>query len=386
MFFPTLTVYAIMKDELHNLEDFLEQFSQANHVVLLDTGSEDGTYERAKEIAETDKRLIVERAIIDPFNFSTARNMAMNIAHGVAQDKTVFMWADLDERFEPDWYTKLVSWFEDEMPSFSKPWALFTVMDFNVAENGQVLMAYNQRKIHSAQGHKWNYACHEIIVSEDDCEFFQSDIHVKHLTDPEKARDYFDILEAEYHERPHDLRSLYYYGRELYYRGEYKKAVELLGQGSACTEMVTSAQLIEAYILGGDAAAQLGQYSTAEHFYMCALSINPECCLAMYYLARDCYNTNNVAGQIYWANKAIPLLPKAHINVIYNRTAEIAWQLYDYVALGYDACDQKEDALQLYAVMMQQWQKHIPKTELQRIQENVQYLVSKVQARNPQSA
>lgn len=388
MFFPTLTVYAIMKDEIDNLEPFLSQFSQANNIVLLDTGSEDGTWERAKELAETDKRIRLERAIIDPFNFSTARNMAMNIAQSVAGEKTILIWADLDERFEDDWYTKLVTWFEDEYPSFDNPWVLFTNMDFNVADNGQVLMTYNQRKIHSSHGHKWAYACHEILVpdSEDVCELFQSNIHVRHENDPSKARDYFDLLENEYRERPHDLRCLYYYGRELYYRDRFEEAVDILGQASTCTEMVTTAQLIETYVLGGDAAAMMNNHSVAEHFYLCALSIDPECCLAMYYLARDCYNRGDVAGQIYWSNRAIPLLSKAHINVIYNRTAEIAWQLYDYVALGYDACKQHQDALQVYAVMMQQWQKHVPKSDLQRIQGNVQFLVGKVQEAGPKSA
>lgn len=44
-----ICVYAICKNELKFVEQWLESMSEADYIVVLDTGSTDGTYERLKE-------------------------------------------------------------------------------------------------------------------------------------------------------------------------------------------------------------------------------------------------------------------------------------------------------------------------------------------------
>jgi len=41
-----LTVYAICKNEIENIEPWLKSFVEADYICILDTGSTDGTWEK----------------------------------------------------------------------------------------------------------------------------------------------------------------------------------------------------------------------------------------------------------------------------------------------------------------------------------------------------
>lgn len=377
MFFPSLSVYAIMCNEKDNLQDFVKQFDEATHIFLLDTGSDDGTFEQARELAkQSPDRITVERAIFDPFNFSKARNMCLDMVRNTMPEHTLCMWADLDERIESDWYTKLVSLFDDKNLRCDEPTVITTEMLFHVAPNGEVLMQYPQSKIHTVNGYKWQYACHEILEATGNSTKAVSDVTFTHNRDENKTRDYLPILEEQYIQNKSNLRSLYYYGRELYYSGQHDKALDVLKTANFAQVEVTPAQMVETYILAGEVAEILEQ--NPEPYWFTALSFNPQCSVAFLYLARHCYTTNDSAGQLYWARKGIEALDKSHINVIYNRKSEIAWQLYDYAGLAFDSMGKWQEALQTYALLLQEWIKTVPTNAQRRIQSNVEYLVGQV--------
>ena len=57
-----ICVYAICKDELENIDRWLNSMNEADYIVVLDTGSTDGSYEALK----SDPRVFrVEQKLID---------------------------------------------------------------------------------------------------------------------------------------------------------------------------------------------------------------------------------------------------------------------------------------------------------------------------------
>ena len=89
-------VYTICKNEINNLARWLYYGSFYDYRVLLDTGSTDGTWEKLQEYAKIDSNLIIEQKIIDPWNFSTARNYNLDM---VPNDVDWCLSPDLDEFF-----------------------------------------------------------------------------------------------------------------------------------------------------------------------------------------------------------------------------------------------------------------------------------------------
>lgn len=101
-----ISVYAICKDELTNVEEWVEQFNCCDHICILDTGSTDGTYEKLLEMSKTNSKLIVYRKIYEEFHFDEARNDNFKL---VPSDTDICLTLDFDERLESNWLDKLLS-------------------------------------------------------------------------------------------------------------------------------------------------------------------------------------------------------------------------------------------------------------------------------------
>ena len=92
-----ICVYAICKNELKFVEQWLENMSEADYIVVLDTGSTDGTYEK---LLEDSRVTLVKQQEIKPWRFDVARNESMKLIPG---DADILVCTDFDELFEPGW-------------------------------------------------------------------------------------------------------------------------------------------------------------------------------------------------------------------------------------------------------------------------------------------
>lgn len=101
-----LSIYGICKNELHNLDRWVNQFKEVDHFCILDTGSTDGTYEKLQEYASKDKRFIIDQKIYKEFHFDDARNDSFKL---VPKDTDICLLLDFDEQLDEDWYDKLIS-------------------------------------------------------------------------------------------------------------------------------------------------------------------------------------------------------------------------------------------------------------------------------------
>ena len=71
-----ICVYAICKNESKFISQWLDNMSEADYIVVLDTGSTDGTFELLKEDPRVTR---VEQKIINPWRFDVARNESMKL-------------------------------------------------------------------------------------------------------------------------------------------------------------------------------------------------------------------------------------------------------------------------------------------------------------------
>lgn len=71
-----ICVYAICKNEEKFVDRWMEAVSEADMVVVTDTGSEDNTVEKLRN-----RGAIVYTEVINPWRFDVARNIAIDHIH-----------------------------------------------------------------------------------------------------------------------------------------------------------------------------------------------------------------------------------------------------------------------------------------------------------------
>ena len=74
-----IAVYAICKNESQFVDRWMDSMSEADQVVVLDTGSTDDTVERLKKRGA---QVTVE--LISPWRFDVARNRSLDLVSGCA--------------------------------------------------------------------------------------------------------------------------------------------------------------------------------------------------------------------------------------------------------------------------------------------------------------
>ena len=95
-----ICVYAICKNEEQFVEKWVKSMSEADKIIVLDTGSTDKTVSKLKSAGAT-----VYEERITPWRFDTARNRSLEL---VPDDIDICVCVDLDERFESGWRLSLI--------------------------------------------------------------------------------------------------------------------------------------------------------------------------------------------------------------------------------------------------------------------------------------
>ena len=211
-----ICVYAICKNEEKFVQRWYDSMKEADKIFVLDTGSQDGSFEALKKLG-----VIVKKEIIKPWRFDEARNKSLAM---VDLDADICVCTDLDEVFEKGWRSKLENDWKDGVTrvSYSYNWSL--------DEKGNPLVSFDSDKIHARNGYKWTHPVHEVL-SYDGAEkrVLDESIVLNHYPDREKSRSsYLPLLELSVKEDPLDDRNTHYLGREYMYYGKWNEAIDTL--------------------------------------------------------------------------------------------------------------------------------------------------------------
>ena len=261
-----IVVYAIAKNESSFVDRWMDSMSEADQIVVLDTGSDDGTAERLRARGA---RVAVEQII--PWRFDRARNRSLEL---VPEDADVCVCTDLDEVFHPGWRSALEqAW----TPGTSQARYRYT---WSFQPDGSEGVVFWQEKIHARRGFRWVHPVHEVLewVGEGERGPMVSvqGIQLDHHPDPQKSRgQYLPLLELSVAEDPEDDRNLHYLGREYLYYGRWDDCIRTLTRHLALPKAVWRDERAASMRYIARAHARKGERDEARDWYLRAAAEAP---------------------------------------------------------------------------------------------------------------
>ena len=215
-----IVVYAICKNEEKFVNRWMDSMSEADLVVVTDTGSTDKTVEKLRN-----RKAEVHIEAVSPWRFDVARNKSL--AH-VPMDADICICTDLDEVFNPGWRQKLEAAWDDE------PESKIGYYRFNhvVKDDGTPSVWFINSKIHTRENFSWRHPIHEWVYYTG--QGSPKGIHIdglilNHYPDHSKSRKpYLDLLKLALEEDPDSPRMLYCLGSELIRFEMFEQAISAL--------------------------------------------------------------------------------------------------------------------------------------------------------------
>lgn len=285
-------VYAICKNEEKFVDRWMDSMSEADVVVVTDTGSQDGTVQRLQE-----RGAIVYTESIKPWRFDTARNISLD---HVPQDVDICVCTDLDELFEPGWREKLERAWRQYQPKQNKPIAKkgSYLYNWSLKPDGTPDVQFHYFKVHERHGFHWTCPVHEHIGYHGKLPVetvWIDGMVLNHYPDDSKSRgSYLPLLELAVEEDPNNDRMHYYLGREYMYKGQWQQCIDTLTQ-----------------------------YLTLK-----TATWNEERCAAMRWIAKSYAALKNTVQAYEWYYKAIAEAP--HMREPFVEFAKLCYQQSDW--------------------------------------------------------
>jgi len=285
-----VSVYAICKNESAFVDRWMDSMSEADEIVVLDTGSTDDTVKRLQE-----RGAKVVQETVEPWRFDTARNRSMEL---ISEDTDICVCTDLDEVFHPGW-RELVE--EVWSPSAGQAAYRYT-WSFNPDGSEGVVFWYE--KIHARHGYRWVHPVHEVLRWEGEGKagptVVADGVQLDHYPDLNKSRgQYLALLEQSVEEDPEDDRNVHYLGREYMFRGQWADCIHTL----------------------------------TWHLSMPSANWKDERAASMRYIARSCKMLGQLQQAKNWYLKAVAEAP--HLREPYLDLAALLYELEEWEGVAY---------------------------------------------------
>lgn len=301
-----IVVYAICKNEVQFVDRWMDSMSEADGVVVLDTGSTDGTPEALRA-----RGAEVTVEVIAPWRFDIARNRSLEL---VPEDADICVCTDLDEVFHPGWREALErAW----TPGASQAAYRYT---WSFTPSGGEGVVFWSEKMHCRHGWQWVHPVHEVLhwtgEGRPGPKVMAEGIQLDHYPDHGKSRgQYLPLLELSVEEDPSDDRNMHYLGREYLFKGRWDDCIRTLKRHLAMPsatwrdERCASMRYIaRAYIGKGDIAA-------ARDWYLRAVAEAPHLREPYMDLALLLYDRKEWEGVLYFTGCALNIKarPRSYI-------------------------------------------------------------------------
>lgn len=301
-----IVVYAICKDEEKFVDRWVASMSEADKIVVLDTGSSDRTVEMLKA-----RGVEVTCEEIKPWRFDTARNRSLEL---VDDDADICVCTDLDEVFHPGWRELLEkAWKKGAaIAKYRYTW--------NFTPEGKEGVVFWYEKIHTRHGFRWTHPVHEVLewVGEGDIGFavYVEGMQLDHRADPEKSRaQYLPLLELSVAEDPDDDRNMHYLGREYMFKGRWRDCIATLKKHLAMPTALWKDERAASMRFIAKSYYMSGEEKEAEKWYLSAICEAPHLREGYADMAMLLYKEKNWEGVIYFSGKAleIKVRPRTYI-------------------------------------------------------------------------
>ena len=332
-----VTVYAICKNEAQFARRWMASMSEADQVIVLDTGSEDGTPDILRELGAD-----VTREQVEPWRFDTARNRSLTL---VPENVDICVCTDLDEVFRPGWRAALERAWCPGVGQAHYPYIWSFTAD---GKDGVVFWA---DKIHARHGWHWAGPVHEVLRSDAPVRaVFVPDIRLEHHPDPAKSRgQYLPLLELAVAEEPENDRNVHYLGREYLFYGRWAEAQEMLLRHLRLPAAVWPEERCASMRYLSRCARELGRPDEEEQWLLRACAEAPALREPWLDLARLFLRREDWHGVVWAARRALRITkrpetyltePEAWGELPYDLLAVALYYLGDYrhaLAMGEEA-------------------------------------------------
>ena len=333
-----VTVYAICKNEAGFARRWMESMGEADRVVVLDTGSDDGTPELLRALGAE----VAEEQIV-PWRFDVARNRSLEL---VDENTDICVCTDLDEVFVPGWRAALERAWSPEVQQ-----ARYRYI-WNFRPDGADGVTFLGDKIHARHGFRWVNPVFETLQWEggEPKTVFVPGIRLEHHADSAKPRGaYLPLLELAVEENPESGRNLYYLGREYLSHGRWVEAMKTLGRHLALPGVDWAEERCASMRCIARCCRELGQPSEEERWLLRACGECPGLREPWVDLAGFCCRREDWHGVIYAARRALEITnrpehelaePEAWSEAPYDLLAVALYYTGDYrraLAMGEEA-------------------------------------------------
>jgi len=287
-----IAVYTIAKNEASHVERYAATTQGADVVVVTDTGSEDGTPDLLRDAA-----VQVHTARVLPWRFDVATNVAL--AH-VPGDVDVCIKLDLDEvLFTCDGS----SWREEIERVWRGPVNRVRYWyNWSWHVRGEIpAVRFRTANIHGRAGFVWRHPGHAALCCNDRGRETVNTrtLEIHHYPVAKRRPDYLALLQLAVREN-RCPRTLYYLGREYYFRRLNEQAVSTLEEYLRHPEARWSAERADAMKLIGLTYRRMGQENKALSYLMQAISEHAGVRDLWYELLCHFHDTGDFKGG-YWA-------------------------------------------------------------------------------------
>lgn len=300
-------VYAICKNEEAFVDRWMDSMSEADRVVVLDTGSTDETVERLRA-----RGAEVEVEPIVPWRFDVARNRSMEL---VPPDVDICVCTDLDEVFHPGWRELLE---EAWVPEAGQATYRYT---WSFTPEGAEGVVFWYEKIHARHGYQWVHPVHEVLAWVGEGKrgpmVVAEGVQLDHHPDPAKSRgQYLPLLELSVAEDPEDDRNVHYLGREYLYRGRWDDCIQTLKMHLNMPKATWRDERAASMRYIAKSYLQKGEPGPARDWYFKAIAEAPYLREPYLDLALLLYDQGNWEGVLYATGCAleISVRPRSYIS------------------------------------------------------------------------
>lgn len=317
-----ICVYAIAKNEESFVKRWVESMSEADLVIVLDTGSTDNTTKLLKEHGAT----VISEPIL-PWRFDIARNKSLAL---VPNDVDICVCTDLDEVFEAGWRKKL----ENHWTAETKRGQYRFTWSFN--DDGSEGTVFWIDKIHSRHDFKWINPVHEVLAPKKEEPYITtvlSGIQLNHFPDHSKPRtQYLPLLELSVQEDPWNDRNMHYLGREYMYYGQWDKCIATLKNHLSLPNATWADECCASMRFISNAYHQLKNDKEAEKWLYRAIAEAPHLREPYIDLAMLYYHQENWCGVLFMTEQALKIVNRSMTYI--NEPRAWGFTPYDLASLA----------------------------------------------------